>query len=113
MSVIRKAVALCLGIALCLSACAPPLGQAQLAWEPPRPEGSAATRIAGYRVAWGANASGPFDLGEQQVSAATTSLVVRDLKPGTYCFVVYARADGGVESAPTAAVCKQVAQTPR
>jgi hypothetical protein len=113
MLVFRAAWLLRLAAVLCLVACAPRLGEARLAWEPPQPEGAAAPHIAGYRVAWGASAQGPFDLGEQQVGAATTALTIRDLKPGTYCFVVYSRADGGVESAPTGAVCKQVVTASR
>ncbi|HEX7417712.1 MAG TPA: fibronectin type III domain-containing protein [Steroidobacteraceae bacterium] len=109
-SVTYLACALCLGGGLLGTACRSTLGEAQLAWQPPQAQdsGKPAAPVAGYRIAWGLSAGGPFDLGEQRVSAATTSYTVRNLRAGNYCFVVYSRSDAGVESPATPAVCKQI-----
>ena len=76
-------------------------GTAHIAWVAPHPRAAEPTSppVTGYRVAWGNARGGPFDLGERLVSAGATTVLIDGLKPGAYCFVVYARAGPGVESA--------------
>lgn len=88
----------------------------RLSWDAPtqRTDGSGLERIDSYRIAWSREPGGPYDDGEWIVDAAARSAnhrvgaTVPGLRPGRYCFVVYARDANGLESLASEERCGRV-----
>src|SRR5688572_222315 len=85
------------------------LGSASLSWVAPtlRVDGTPLGNLAGYRIRYG-TAPGSYTQQLQIPNPGITSCVVENLPPGTYYFVAIAYDSGGLESAPSAVVSKNI-----
>lgn len=84
-------------------------GSVTIAWDPPttRADGTPLANLSGYRVYYG-TAAGSYPNRLVVNSPGLTSLVVENLPPGTYWFVVTAVDADGLESAQSAATSRTI-----
>lgn len=88
---------------------APTLGAASLSWQPPteNTNGTPLTDLTGYVISYGTTCEGR-SLIERIEDPSVTSLVIRNLMPGTYCFGATAYDSFATQSPPSNLVTKTI-----
>lgn len=79
-----------------------------------RTDGSALTNLASIRIQWGTTLGGPYNDGQEVVSATVAQPyeIQRSSTPGTRCYVAIAVDSNGLESAPSNEACKTITAPP-
>jgi uncharacterized protein YceK len=108
-----------LALTVLLAGCQPAESQIPgdvLTWTAPtqRTDGSAlpAAQIANYRIQWGTNPSGPFNVGQEIVPGTVTTVTIGRTGYGTRCYTAVTIDTNGLESAPSNTACKTLVAPP-